>query len=127
MLIKGQKDELTVSVTIEAKGDHGKTIRDKMHLTVKRLGRKKIAEYNERFRAEDKTLTEDDVCEELITGWQFKDVNGEEVEFNPDNLAEILDHPDYFKAIRHEVFLTCLDMNLKELEQVILKAALAKN
>ena len=122
MLLRGTKEQISITVNVQAKSDNGRTIKDKVILQVKRPTRTETINYRERMSAMDDV----EICRDWIVGWELKDANGEPIEFTQDNFDEVMEHKDYYLAIRKEVFMHCIDVDVDDVLKM-LNAATAKN
>ncbi len=84
------KDQtFTTDVRVEMIAENGKTKTNVFKAKFRRVNQSDLDSIHERMR--EKTLTDAGVVREILVGWQdVKDENGQELEFNDDNLAALL-------------------------------------
>lgn len=98
--LKGSADELTVRTTASLVQADGRLVKVPFKATFQRLStpeREQVArDINEGAR------TQRDVIRDYIRGWHdLAGDDGEEVEFNTENLEFALSNPDYLDALTH--------------------------
>lgn len=80
----------TAPVKVDIPTDNGKTIPRVFEATFKRLTQTELDNIAERLQA--KELTDDQLINEVMVGWGgVADEDGKPLEFNPANLATLLD------------------------------------
>ena len=98
MILKGQKSQIDVKITADVESDNGKTIRVPFVCTFKKP---KVDEARDTLTAlQSGDLKDEDFISDYLIGWKgLDDDNGDAVEFNVDNLAEVINVREYRAAI----------------------------
>lgn len=96
-ILKGVKDEITIKATARIRQDEGRHIDVPFKLRCKRPSSAEVKEVMEESRAG--TLDDEATIRAYVLSWDMPGADGDTVEFNDDNLAIALDHPDYRQAM----------------------------
>jgi len=83
---------------------------ERIKIKYKRLGKEDLSNFFARYQVDEDAVSQeekmeayqgmiDELCDTLILGWEIDDENGDPLEFNRENLAMVMNHPDYHTAI----------------------------
>lgn len=98
LFFKGSRDSVQLRVTAKCPTD------DSREIPIHFKARYRCPDQDERREiaegARDKTLTDDDIVDRLLIGWEdVKDKNDEPIEFTPENVSAAMQFPPYREAL----------------------------
>ena len=95
--LKGSKDTIVVKLTVEVDSDNGRKVRVPLRATYKKLPVDEARDVaNKCAEAE---MTDDDVVDQYLVGWDVKGEDDVAVEFTPENVAEAMQIREYRAAL----------------------------
>lgn len=97
-LLKGVKDQIDIKVTANVDGDLGRTIPVSFIITVRKPKQSERKEIIPQIR--DGQIDDETVIKTYLVGWRdLVGADGAQVPFNDETLAEVMDAPEYLRAV----------------------------